>query len=336
MKAENLVSVLMPVYNAANFLEECLASILEQSDTAWELLAVDDGSTDDSKGILEAFAHTDPRIKVFQNKGKGIIPALRLAFSLSKGHFITRMDADDKMHPDKLNLLKTYLTQKGPGHLSTGWVKYFSNTELGDGYRKYQEWLNQTMLLPNPYSQIYKECVIPSPNWMIHRSDLIRCRAFESDQYPEDYDLCFRFYENDLQVGGIKQVLHYWRDHPERTSRTDSRYSNPNYFELKLPYFLQLDFDPNKNLVLWGAGKKGKQLARKLNKSSFDYTWVCDNPEKIGKKIFGQLLQPYQILNKLTKPQIIIAVAGPEDQKGIKNFLKKHNFEPGFDYFFFC
>jgi len=330
------ISILMPVFNAGPFLQECLESIGRQRESKWELLAVDDFSTDDSLEILEAFAEKDSRIKVFQNVEKGIIPALRLAFEKSSGEFITRMDADDRMMPTKLLQLKSLLLQFGGGHVSTGLVQYFSETGLGEGYRRYENWLNELTKTARNFEEIYKECVIPSPCWMVWRKDLFRCGAFEPDTCPEDYDLCFRFYKNRLRVLGSDEILHLWRDHPGRTSRTDDRYSNNQYFDLKLPFFLDEEYDPSRPLVLWGAGRKGKRLAKMLHDQQLPFYWLCNNPAKWGIELFGTNIQNYELLPQLQNPQLIIAVAAPQDQKEILEYLHQHGLKPGAHYFLFC
>jgi len=330
------ISVLMPVRNAMPFLKDCLNSILNQTIANWELIAINDHSTDDSFEVLQAYQQKDPRIHIYQNEGKGIIPALQTAFKHSKGELISRMDADDRMPSNKLALLKEQLLQKGKGYLSTGLVKYFSEGTLGDGYIRYEEWLNNLTIQENNFKEIYKECVIPSPCWMIYRTDLLEIGAFESDIYPEDYELCFRFYEAQLKVIGIPEVLHFWRDHPERSSRNDPNYANIHYFDLKLLYFLKLDYDKNRTLVLWGTGQKGKILAKKLSAESIPFHWYSNNPNKIGHTIYGKNIKHFRTLKLLETPQIIVAIAGPEDQTEIKGYLKELKLRPSRNYFFFC
>jgi len=313
----------VPIHNAARFLSPCIESILEQSEKDWELIAIDDFSTDETPQILDFFQQKNPtQIRVFKNKEKGIIPALQLAFEKSEGEFITRMDADDLMEKTKLESLKNLLLQNGKGHIATGLVKYFSETQLGEGYKKYENWLNQLSLENRNYDDIYKECVIPSPAWMCHREDLIRCGDFSNQQYPEDYDLCFRFYKNKLKVVSVPKVIHHWRDYSDRTSRTDPNYANPNYFDLKLPYFLELDYDKNRPLVIWGAGSKGKILAKKLIATHIDFHWVSNNENKNGKDIYGKKVENFNLIKNLKDPQIIIAVASPEGQQEILDFSK--------------
>ncbi len=331
-----LISILMPVKNTVTFLSDCLNSIIQQTEKHWELIAINDHSTDDSLQILENFAKEDPRIKVFINDGHGIIAALRLAYKNSQGQLITRMDSDDIMLPKKLAILKKQLVQHGEGHLAIGQVQYFSVTELGDGYKKYQDWLNDLTEKGTNFQDIYKECVIPSPCWMIDRTDLERCEAFRRNRYPEDYDLCFRFYENGVKVIPNNQVLHQWRDYPTRTSRTDKNYADNRFLAIKVHYFLKLELDKNRPLVIWGAGKKGKLIARQLVERRIDFHWVCNNERKIGKDIYGQLLLPFNAIKKMEQPQLIISVAGDLPQQEILTFLQKQGFEASKDYYLFC
>ena len=89
------VSILMPAKNAALYIDDCIQSIIKQSYTEWELIVVNDHSTDATLHHLAQFATLDSRIHVHNNKGQGIIAALRLAYAHARGAYITRMDADD-------------------------------------------------------------------------------------------------------------------------------------------------------------------------------------------------------------------------------------------------
>ncbi len=313
----------------------CIDSILKQTENNWELLAVNDVSTDNSLEILNQFAKKDPRIRVFQNQQKGIIPALKLAFEKSTGELITRMDSDDLMAAQKLEVLKSLLLKNGKGHIATACVQYFSETGVKEGYQKYEQWLNALTIKGNNFDEIYKECVIPSPCWMTWREELIRCQAFESITYPEDYDLCFRFYQKGLKIVSSPEIIHYWRDWATRTSRTSETYSNNQYFDLKLPWFLKLDYNPKRPLIIWGAGRKGKKLARLLSENGVNFQWVCNNPKKWGIELFGVQMQNFEIIKDLQSPQIIVGVASPSGVVEIKTFFENHNLQLKKHYFFF-
>lgn len=330
------VSIIIPFKNTADFLPECLDSIVNQTYIDWEVLAVNDHSTDTSLELLSSYSQRDKRIKVFQNNGNGIIPALQTAFAQSSGGFVTRMDSDDIMEPNRLEVMINSLIEYGKGHVAVGKVKYFSNRGISNGYQRYEEWLNQLTSTGNNFEEIYKECVIPSPCWMTYRADFEKCEGFEPKRYPEDYDLTFRFYEHGFKIIPCKQVLHLWRDYDTRTSRTHEHYAQNYFLDIKLHYFLKLDYDKNRPLVVWGAGFKGKKIAKGLKKQGLDFIWLCDNPKKIGKKIYAKELVHFEALQSLKNPQSIITVANENAQHEIRSYFSELGQLPMQDYFFFC
>jgi hypothetical protein len=245
------------------------------------------------------------------------------------------MDSDDLMVKTKLEEMANTLLNAGPGHVSLGQVRYFSKTGISDGYARYEKWINGLTAKGNNYSEIYKECVIPSPAWMVYRRDLEKAGGFDPNRYPEDYDLTFRFYKHHIKCLATDKVLHLWRDYPTRTSRTSEHYAQNYFLEIKVHYFISLDHDPSRPLVIWGAGTKGKTIARLLRQNKMAFYWLCDNPKKIGKEIYGCELLPFTFLETLGKPQSIISVANTEAQKAIRHYLKGLGLTPE-DSFFFC
>ncbi|RTE51835.1 glycosyltransferase family 2 protein [Arenibacter aquaticus] len=330
------ISILIPFKNTEEYLPQCIESTLNQSYENWEILAVNDHSTDKSGHIMNDFAMNDERIKVIDNEGNGIIAALRTAYSRASGTFITRMDSDDVMAQNKLENMYISLQEHGQGHIALGKVEYFSDEGLGGGYKRYEQWLNRLTEQGSNYTEIYKECVIPSPCWMVYKNDLDKAGAFLPNRYPEDYDLAFRFYELGLKCIPTQALLHYWRDYSTRTSRTSEHYAQNYFLDIKLHYFLKLDHLPQRPLVLWGAGNKGKEVAKSLLSLKTNFIWVCDNSKKIGKTIYGKKMAHYSEIGQLNNPQLIITVANEEAQKFIEDFLLSLGKRPNSDYFFFC
>ena len=101
MPAPPAISVLMPVHNGELTLAEAIQSILAQTFRDFELIAVDDGSTDSSPTILRKFAARDGRIRVISRPNTGIAGALNDAIELATGEFVARMDADDVSMPNR-------------------------------------------------------------------------------------------------------------------------------------------------------------------------------------------------------------------------------------------
>lgn len=97
-----MISVIVPVYNGESCLEACLQSVLAQSRTDWELILVNDGSTDGTQAVLERFSALDRRIQWISQKNKGVSVARNVGLAAAKGEFCTFVDADDLLVPDFL------------------------------------------------------------------------------------------------------------------------------------------------------------------------------------------------------------------------------------------
>ncbi len=110
METSPLISIVLPCYNSAPYLSECIQSIIAQNYSNWELIAIDDGSKDNTLLILEQFAKLDKRIKVFKNQENlHVAKTLNIGISLCKGSYIARMDADDVCYPTRLLTQLEYL-----------------------------------------------------------------------------------------------------------------------------------------------------------------------------------------------------------------------------------
>ena len=119
------ISVIMPVFNAAGFLKETIASVQAQSLDDWELLAVEDGSTDDSAAILAQLAAADPRIQVLTTGGnRGAGAARNLAMTMARGRYLAFLDADDLWHPDKLALQLAAMQDTGVAFSCTAYERH--------------------------------------------------------------------------------------------------------------------------------------------------------------------------------------------------------------------
>lgn len=323
------ISIITPFYNPGEYLMECIQSVLEQTYQNWELILVNDLSSDHSPSIADSFAQKDDRIRVLQNTDKGLINALRLAYKNSFGNYITRMDADDIMTPNRLELMIDQLKASGKGHVCVGKVKYFSDKKLGDGYLKYENWLNELTDKEANFSEIYRECSIPSPNFLILRDDFESIGGFDHDTYPEDYDLAFRMYEHHMKVCSVNEVTLQWRDHPTRSTRTQDQYQPLTFIPLKVTCFLKIDRDYEKQLVLWGAGTKGKLIAKELINQGVDFKWTTNNPKKIGKDIYNKILVDSTAFDQ-ENSQVIIGISSPIE---IDDLLTKYQRMEGYRFF---
>lgn len=335
--ANPLVSIIMATKDTAPYLHECLDSILAQTYEHWELIAINDHSSDDTPAILEEYARKDSRIRVFHSDRKKLIPTLKYGYQFVTGDLINRMDSDDRMPHDKIEVLVTEWLKYGKGTIIAGGTEHFVDEgEVGGGFLRYEEWLNSVARNNAHYQEIYKECVIPSHCWIIHKDDFDMVDGFNPEIYPEDYDLCFRFYKHQLKVVGIDKVLHHWRDRSNRISRTWDEYKDNRYYSMKLRYFYELDRDFSRPLVLWGTGRNGKDMAKLLIKQNDTFHWVSDSERKIGVDIYGVQTAHFEDIQQLNNPQIMITVASPDGKEEIRNQLGRWGKQPVSDYWFFA
>jgi len=205
------VSVLMPVYNAEQYLAQALGSIREQTFRAWELVAVDDGSTDSSLKILRLASAKDPRIRVISRPNTGIIGALNDGLAVCRGEYVARMDADDTCLGDRLAKQVAYLDEH-PGCVAVG------------------TWLWRTDPHGNPagteeppvhHEQIDRVLLSGNASSIVHASAMIRRKALHDigawNPAPgrdgvEDLDLFLRLAEHG-QLANIPEPLYVYRRH---------------------------------------------------------------------------------------------------------------------------
>lgn len=314
-----VVSILMPVRNSERFLGECLKSILNQTYQNWELIAVNDHSTDQSGGILETFCKVDKRIKHFENSGSGIIDALTLAFERSSGTLITRMDSDDIMPESRLELMVP-VALENQNAVITGLVEYFSDTRISDGYVSYQNWLNGINLSGRQWQNIYRECVIASPNWLTSRVVIKSVGGFKSLAYPEDYHLVFKWYESEMPIIVMPETTLLWREHPDRTSRTSSNYQQEAFFNLKIREFLRIDWN-HEPILLWGSNPK-TQLTKVILR-------------KHAAPFISLTLNDYTKVVNYPNSQVLVGVFPDEsDRLKIINYLNSYGFQEGINFWF--
>lgn len=282
------ISILTPFRNAEAFILETAVSIFNQTHTNWEWILINDHSNEHEEEVLADFLN-DSRVKLIINKGKGITDALVSGFAHATGEYVTRMDADDIMPSNKLSFFLTHLDSSDAA-VVTGKVNYFSvEGEISPGYLKYEAWLNERVDRQDFHHEIYRECTLASGNWLMKREVLMQCGGFEGLEYPEDYDLLFRWYAHNLKIHGIDEVTHLWREHPLRTSKNSDDYGQKRFFELKINRFIQHDL-LDLPLVLNGTGTKGRLTATVLLEKNIPFDWVSVEPEKFKAGVYGKLI----------------------------------------------
>lgn len=160
-----LISIIIPVYNVEQYLPQCLDSILSQSYKDFEVILINDGSTDNCGEICDQYAKRDKRIKVIQQKNSGVSSARNKGLQEGKGHFFTFIDADDYINPHYItNLISNKdedLVIGGLFFLNTGFKnriksEIYKNEQIADFIRKHISGLYFT----SPCAKLYKRSII--------------------------------------------------------------------------------------------------------------------------------------------------------------------------------
>lgn len=284
------VSVVLPFRDAAATLPATLDSIARQTLDTYEVVAIDDGSTDSSAALMRAKAREDPRIRVLANDGRGLVAALNQGLSTARAETIARMDADDTMHPERL-ARQTEAMQRDPAISVLGCrVSVPDGDRPTDGLREYLRWQNACVTERDILDEIYVESPLAHPSVCLRRADVLALGGYRDGDFPEDYDLWLRCAQRGLRMAKLPDALLAWRDRPDRLSRTDPRYARGAFDRLRAEYLAK---DPRvraarDRLVCWGAGRPTRRRVALLMERGFaPRAWIDIDPRKIGNRING-------------------------------------------------
>lgn len=282
------ISVLLPVYNAERTVQEAMDSLTAQTFEAFEVLVVNDGSTDGTDEILQAAALKDDRIRVLTCPHRGLIDALNAGIAESTSPLIARFDADDRAHPERLERQVQYLDRHPEVAAVGSQVHCFSEQGVAEGFRVYEAWIN-ALITPNDIArEIYIESPLVHPSVTIRRSVLNEVGAYQERGWAEDYDLWLRIHTAGYAMAKIPEVLLEWREGETRLTRTDSRYSVENFLRAKAHYLGLGPLSADKACIVWGAGQMGRRLSKHLLREGIRIPAFVDiDPKKIGNSRRG-------------------------------------------------
>jgi glycosyltransferase involved in cell wall biosynthesis len=331
------ISVLLPTRNGAETLGAAIRSVLESEGIDLELICVDDGSTDETPSILRSWRERDNRVRVLRTPASGIVPALNLALHEARAARVARMDADDEVLADRFRAQFGLLDERPELALAGCRVESFRDGGLAEGYRIYTEWVNGLCSPEEIAREAFVECPIPHPTWMFDRDAVLAAGGYRDSGWPEDLDLLYRLLEKGHALGKVPRVLHRWRDHPERLSRSDPRYRREAFLRVKAHFVGRVH--PMRAAVLWGAGRTGRLLARLLTAEGIPIRAFLDiRPERAGSTWRGiPILAPEALPTRSGTwrregVRILSAVASRGARQEIRSALKAANLEEGSDF----
>jgi glycosyltransferase involved in cell wall biosynthesis len=227
-----LISVVLPVYNVQDYIEECIASILSQSVQDFEVVVIDDCSTDRTVEIIESF--DDQRIQITRKeKNGGLIESLNVGFQLAKGKYIARVDGDDYNHPLRFEKQLNILINNPKVNACGCWMESFGSTKFIIKHRKEHKEIQSRLLISNPMSL---------------GSAMLFKDAFKNFQFNikkihvEDYDFWAQAAWS-CEFYNIQEVLYFYRFHEEQVSTKYKKLQEKGDIDIKLELFHKLLYD---------------------------------------------------------------------------------------------
>jgi glycosyltransferase involved in cell wall biosynthesis len=284
------VSVLLPVRDAERTLRACLDSLAAQTLRDHEVIAVDDGSSDGSTGLLRQRQERDSRLRVLRTPPRGIAAALALALASARSSLIARMDADDEAHPERLARQVARLEADSEIGILGCRVEHLAEPGVppSGGMRAHVEWTNGLLDHDAMARARFVDSPLVHPSVAARRHVLISLGGWRAFDGPEDYELWLRAFDAAVRFAKLEEVLLRWRDHPSRMSRTDPRYREERFVAVKLDALLRGPLSPGRPVVVWGAGPVGKGWARALADAGRRVAAFAEvDPRKIGNRVHG-------------------------------------------------
>jgi glycosyltransferase involved in cell wall biosynthesis len=225
---QHLVSVIMPAYNSARFLAESVRSVQAQTFGGWELIVVDDGSTDDTAAVARQLAGADPRLRYLRRENGGQAAARNTGLRAARGDLVAFLDSDDLWLPGKLEAQLAVLEEAGADLVYCDGYVFFEDgsPERGDFFAVVPGKTDAPTML----RLLYAYNRIATLSVLVRREALERVGPFDESrriQNCEDYDLWLRMARAGCTFYGMRDKLMRYRRHAASTTHRESGLLRP-------------------------------------------------------------------------------------------------------------
>lgn len=334
-------SVLLPARDAAATLGCALASVLAQTDRDFEVLVVDDRSKDGTRRV--ALAADDPRVRVLEGRGAGLVAALEVARSEARGRYLLRMDADDVAHPERLALTRALLESDERIACASSLVESFTGGDAAGGSpprgvalgrRIYDAWLNAHLTHEAMERVRFIESPVAHPSVLLRADAVAQVGGYREDPGPEDWDLWLRLFQAGFRFAKVPRVLLRWRESALRLSRTDERYSKDALVLVRARHLARGPL-AGRSAIICGAGKGGGALAKALLAEGVAVRGFVDVAERrVGGVKGGVPVSPLRDLAASRGDSLVLGAAGGRGARGaLRGALQALALVEGRDFF---
>lgn len=214
------ISVIIPVYQAENYLAECIDSVLVQTFPEFELILVDDGSPDNCAAICREYAGKDPRIRFLQQENQGQAAARNHAMTIARGEWICFVDSDDVIHPQYLQILWDAAREQGS---PISMCRYVEAPEMPEGFLEpCQPEFRRLSMVEASLVELYDRDAYPG--WVactkLIRRDIVESYPFTAGRVFEDNEAVSRWICKAGMLASTDKALYYYRTNGDSTTKS--------------------------------------------------------------------------------------------------------------------
>lgn len=326
------ISVVMPAFNAAATIARAVRSILDQTLRDIELIVADDGSTDETIGIVHSIR--DPRMRLIESDHYGVADATNAATECATAPLIARMDADDFSYPHRLQRQVQLLQQQQLDVVGSQVRIVDQAGDPVDSLRRYEQWINHETLDCDSIAALrFVELPLVNPTILARRRYFEL--GFQNNDRPEDYDLLLRAAAAGMRFGKVPEVLLDWIDSSTRLTRSDGRYSADAFMRCRRAHLRSGPLCGVAEVDLWGMGQTGKPWYRWLREENFAVRHVYDiDDRKVGQTIHGTTVMHPSSMPPADGVPLLIAVGAAGARETIRPQIKARGYVSGRDAWF--
>lgn len=327
------VSVILPFHNNEVFLAEAIESILNQTFSNFELILIDNNSTDSSIDIATKFASEDDRIIIVDEPRVGSIYALNKGIKSATTPLIACMDVFDISYAQRLEKQICHLNENADIGLVACQANYIKLSEDSDNQESQSYFIQcNNQLITN--SDISHNCFVESP--LIHSTVMFRKTLIDNfgsyrlGDFPEDYELWLRWILNGVKMYKLPEHLVEWTDVPLRLSSKNEKINDQALYEVKSKYMLDWlkannAFMPD--VVVWGAGRQSRQRFNMLHELGIQPKYFIDLRANPARNVIE-----FQKIPPAGKTFILSYVSNRSARENNKRFLVELGYTEGKDF----
>jgi len=320
------VTVVLPFYKVGKELDAAIASMVQQSFSAWRLLLVCNNGSDEGKKIATRWSADDSRIEMLEESVQGIAYALNSGLQLADTDYVARMDADDRSLPGRLELQVAFLDAHPDIDVVSSQTTYDSGMAGSYGYKLFVDWQNNIITPEEHALERFVEAPLAHPTVMFRKSLIDRFGLYSTRNVPEDYELWLRWMDQQVGFYKLPEPLLVWTDHESRLSRNHENYSREAFYRIKCEYlarWIKRNVPAEKKIIVCGSSRIGRKRAALLEELGVDIHGFTDVKKRPNRQV------RFYRTSELTEPApwfLINFIA----RRGVGQAIREHFMALGF------